>query len=340
MSDEINIGGQAVIEGVMMRGPKGYSIAVRRANGEIEIKNVPNIPISKRYKFWGLPFVRGAVTLFEMLIIGIKALNYSANIAMEEAENKKEEPLKQEENKSSKKNNSQLSVFSLVITMVLAFAITIVLFIILPNLAAHYLGNLEIFHSGGAKNISSGNFREETSPLLYNIISGIIRVIIFILYIVFISFMKDIQRLFQYHGAEHKSIYAYENGKELIPEEAMNFTTLHPRCGTSFIFVVMIIAIIAFSIVPKIILIVSPGYINLHFALKKAILFPLHIVLMPFIAGISYEIIKFASKHPQNQILHLLVLPGILFQKITTKEPDKSQVEVAIAALKAVISEQ
>lgn len=330
MNKDKNIGGQAVIEGVMMRGPKGYSIAVRKPDGSIDVKCVAQIPIAKRYKFLDIPFFRGAINLIEMLIIGIKALSHSANIAVEEeiAENKDENP-----KPSENKGEAAISNVAIAGTMMVAFAFAVGLFIILPNLSAHFIGNLGFLHlSNGAE-----KFSENTSPLIYNLISGFVRILVFGLYIYAISFMKDIQRLFQYHGAEHKSIYAFEADNELTVENTLQYTTLHPRCGTSFLFVVMFIAILIFSVVPVFIMKFYPNFGNLHLAIQKIIIILLHIVLMPIIAGISYEIIKFASKYPKNPILKLIVLPGMLFQKVTTKEPDKDQLEVAIAALIAVL---
>lgn len=327
-SNETHIGGQAVIEGVMMRGPKGYSIAVRNPSGEICLKTVHSIPLTKRNRFLGLPLIRGGVSLMEMLVIGIKSLNHSANVAMEE----------ENADKTQQKKSSALSSLSMAGIIVFAFALAIVMFIVIPSLATHFLGNLGVVGRVLGNSAEGGNpFNEETSPLIYNAIAGVFRVMIFMGYVVTISFMKDIKRLFQYHGAEHKSIFAFENGKPLTCEEAKHFTTLHPRCGTSFVFVVMMIAIVVFSIVPKILLVVNPGFMDLPFAARKGIIFFLHILFMPIIAGIGYEIIKLASKYPNVKILRLFILPGMLFQKITTREPDEDQIQVAIEALKAVL---
>ena len=364
---KIEVGGQAVIEGVMMRSPGGYAIAVRKPDDSIIIEKKKFIPLSKRYKFYGLPIIRGAVTLIEMLVIGIKALNYSANESLEEEEKKKEvqtnpnTPLQDkpvidasiqqqeqvqetlnlsknsvidnEENQKSsepKKKSSELSKFAIALSLFLAFLFGIVLFIIIPNLATHLLGYL----TGGTES----KLKEAQSPIYYNIIAGIIRIIIFLLYVYLISLWKEIRRIFEYHGAEHKSIFAYENGMELEIKNAKTFTTLHPRCGTSFIFVVLLIGILAFAVVPKIIMLFYPNFIKLSMPIQKIILFPIHILLLPLIAGISYEIIKYASKKPKNKILKIIVLPGVWLQKITTKEPDDKQIEVAIIALKEALA--
>ena len=360
---KIEVGGQAVIEGVMMRSPGGYAIAVRKPDNSIVIEKKRFVPLSKRYKFYGLPIIRGAVTLIEMLAIGIKALNYSANESMEEDKKKEKksdsqlgeiskdsskekiEKLTDESNSSenqspnnyadkksskSKKKSSELSKFAIALSLFLAFLFGIVLFIILPNLATHFIGYL----TGGTES----KLQEAQSPIYYNIVAGIIRIIIFLLYVFLISLWKEIRRIFEYHGAEHKSIFAYENGMELEVQNAKTFTTLHPRCGTSFIFIVLMIGILAFAVVPKIIMLFQPDFIKLSMPIQKLILFPIHILLLPLIAGISYEIIKYASKKPDNKILRAIVAPGVWLQKITTKEPDEKQIEVAIIALKEALA--
>ena len=276
------IGGQAVIEGVLMRSPKKYAIAVRLPNKKIKVKKKRYIGLTKRYKILALPFVRGCISLFEMLILGMKALTWSANEQEEEHE--------------------KITTMQLTLSMLFAIAVTIVLFIALPLWLTKFLTTSKGF--------------------VFNLIDGIIRVVIFIIYILLISMMDDIKRVFQYHGAEHMTIHCLEAKKALTPKNVKKFTTLHPRCGTSFIIFVLVVAIIVFSFVTD-----PRWWVKL---LSR-------IILIPVIAGISYEILKLSAKFKSNPICRILIYPGLMIQKITTKKPTKDQIEVAIASLKAVL---
>lgn len=291
-----SVGGQAVIEGVMMRGAKGIATAVRKTNGEIVIDMQNSIPYVKRNKLLALPFIRGFVTLLESLIMGINALNFSSSFFMEEEEQTKVDKFLDGVLKERK--NSFLMGVSLFISM--AFAI--MLFFVLPTAMANSFKKL--------------NFE---SSIALNIFEGIIRVAIFLIYLVLISYMKDIQRVFQYHGAEHKSIFCYENDIDLTVENAASFGRLHPRCGTNFMFLVMIVSIIVFSFT---------GWNSLSSRIIS------RVVLLPVISGVTYEIIRWLGKS-ENTLARILSWPGLMLQKITTKEPDMEQLEVAIAALKA-----
>ena len=296
-SKKINVGGQAVIEGVLIRGPSKYAIAVRKGKSIVAKKGA--IP-SKKHDFMKLPFIRGFVNLVEMLVIGIKALMWSA------------EQVGGDEEKISKNE--------LAFTMIFSVAVVVLFFIALPYFLTSLLG-----------------FAEEKKPILFNIVDGIIRIFIFLVYIVAISFMKEVKVLFQYYGAEHKAIHCYENGKKLDLKNVKKFTTLHPRCGTSFLLIVFIISILVFSLLPSIILIYFPHFSQLNVWLRKGILFPVRILLIPFIAGISYEILKISDRKQNNLLFRLISAPGLLLQKITTKEPNKKQMEVAIASLKKLL---
>lgn len=287
MEKKLNVGGQAVIEGVMMRSPNFWAIAVRKPDGDIEIKKDKLKMLSEKTKFFKLPIIRGFLMLISALVLGIKALNFSANVALEEEE-------------------EEVSDWHIYLTIIVAFGIGILFFFLLPL----YLTKLM-------------NFK---SYFMFNLADGTIRIVFFLIYLGFISFFKDIKRVFQYHGAEHKVIYTYENGEDLKIENAKKFTTLHPRCGTSFLIIVFIISIFVFSLIPK----TSPFWIK---ALSR-------VVLIPLIAGISYEALKLSDKFKDNFIVKLLILPGLWLQKITTKEPDESQIEVALAALKEVLTSE
>jgi len=275
-----------------MRAPRSVAIAVRRPDGEIVVKRELVVPLSERYPLVKLPIVRGAVALFTSLIIGIKALNFSANEAMTEEEKAGEE----------EKGGGEVSSWALAGTMAVAFGFGIALFFLFPL----YLTKLLTPVIG-------------TNNIVFNLVDGVIRVIIFLLYIWGISRMKDIQRVFQYHGAEHKSIFAFEAGEELSVENVRKYSRLHPRCGTSFLLIVMLVSIAVFSLIPKL----WPFYLKAGS----------RIVLLPLIAGISYEFLRWSAKNDGNPLVKLVIAPGLALQRLTTREPDDAQLEVAIRSL-------
>ena len=294
------VGGQALIEGVMMQSKEKRAIAVRKADGEIVIKK-------NKIKSWindknidKIPFVRGSFILTENMIEGINSLNYSSEFFMDEED--------EEEDKFDilikKIFKHKANDVVLGIAMVFAILISIGIFVLTPT----FIGGLF------SKIISN--------KVILNLIEGIIRILILFTYIVIISKNKDIERTFQYHGAEHKAVYCYENNLELTIENARKFTTLHPRCGTNFLFIVMSTSIILFSFF---------GWPN---PLARVIM---RIVCIPVVAGISYEIIRFLGKY-NNKLTKIVAYPGIMLQKFTTTEPEDSQLEVALAALKAVVT--
>ncbi|MFL0267183.1 DUF1385 domain-containing protein [Candidatus Clostridium radicumherbarum] len=296
MNKKVSVGGQAVIEGVMMRGSKGVSTAVRTPEGEIVIERLDIVPYSKKYKLLGLPVIRGFVSLIESLVIGIKTLNYSAKFFEEEEELSKFD--KWFKNKFKDKSDNIIAGVSLIFSLVVA----VLLFFLLPTYAANFF-----------KKVANIN------TVWLNVIEGIIRVMLFLLYIYFIGKLEDIKRVFEYHGAEHKTIFCYENGMELTPENAKKFRRLHPRCGTNFLFLVMIVSIIIFSLT---------GWNSL----LQRLLY--RIILLPVISGITYELIRWMGKS-NSKAANILAFPGLMLQKLTTREPDLSEIEVAIAALKS-----
>ena len=291
--EKINIGGQAVIEGVMMRAPRAVAIAVRRPSGEIIVQKEEVVPLSERFPVVKLPIVRGAVALFASLIIGIKALNFSANEAMVE-----EEGAEQKE---------ELSSWAMAGTMAVAFGFGILLFFILPL----YLTKLLVPIIG-------------SSNIVFNLVDGVIRVAVFLIYIWAISRMKDIQRVFQYHGAEHKSIFAFEAGEELTVENVRKYSCLHPRCGTSFLLIVMLVSIGIFSLIPKL----WPFYLKAGS----------RVALLPLIAGVSYELLKWTAKNDQSRVVQMIIAPGLALQRLTTRPPDDSQLEVAIRSMEEALA--
>lgn len=300
-----SIGGQAVIEGVMMRGPHTIATAVRKPDGEIIIDK-QEIGKVRKNEFFKLPIVRGCIGFFDSMIIGIKSLMYSAKFFEidEDGEPIEEEPSKFEMWLEEKLGSEKAMDAAIYISVILSLFLSVGLFILLPS-----------FITGFLKPIISRH-------LFLNLIEGIIRIIIFIAYLALVSQMKDIKRVFMYHGAEHKSIHCYEKGFPLTIENVRKQTRLHPRCGTSFLLIVMVISIIIFSLIS--------WDMNVFARLGYRLL------LLPVVAGLSYEIIKFAGRH-DNWFTKVISMPGLWFQYITTREPDDSQIEVAIASLNSVI---
>lgn len=282
MKPKVNIGGQAVIEGVMMRGPDYIATAVREPSGNITVKKDPLVTITDKYPVLKKPMIRGVVALTESLVYGLKALSFSAQAAGEEGE--------------------ELTTKEIALTMVFALGLAIVLFVIIPTYAAKYI------HSS------------VTDPRLLNFFEGLLRLAIFFAYVGGISTLKDIQRVFQYHGAEHKTIHAYEAGVPLDVEHVRPFSTLHPRCGTNFLLIVMVVSILVFSFL---------GWPDLWLRIVS------RIALLPLIAGVGYEIIRFAGRSEQRWVV-CAITPGLWLQKLTTREPSDDQIEVAIQALEAV----
>ncbi|MEW8994750.1 DUF1385 domain-containing protein [Clostridium sp.] len=296
MEKKTTVGGQAVIEGVMMRGSKGLATAVRLPNGSIEVKKESSESLTKKNKFLGFPIIRGFISLIESLVIGIKSLEYSASFFEDEEEESKFD--KWFDKIFKDKGNSVLMGISLVLSL----SFSILLFFILPTALTSLV----------KKTITS-------NVLVLNIIEGIIRVIIFISYIFIVGKLEDIKRVYQYHGAEHKTIFCYESGIELTAENAKKFERLHPRCGTNFLFLVMVISIIIFSFT---------GWQSIGQRVVSRIL------LLPIVSGVTYEVIKWLGKS-DSKISKIIAWPGLLLQKITTQEPDESMLEVAITSLKA-----
>ena len=296
-----SIGGQAVIEGVMMRGPKDVAIAVRKPNNEIELKKEELKTLAMKYKIFKLPFLRGVIGLVEALMFGSKALMFSAEF-FEDAEEDKKPNKKTFTEKIFKDKAQDVEMF---FTMALSIVLAIGVFMVLPSFLTNFLKN------------------KIPSPIGLNLIEGLVRIIIFLLYIIGVSRLEDIKRVFEYHGAEHNTIHCYEHEEELTVENVKKYPILHPRCGTSFLFMVMIVSILVLSFF---------GWPN---PVQRVII---RILMFPVIAGISYEINKLIGRS-SSKLAYLLSYPGLMIQKLATvKEPDESQIEVAIEALKAVLT--
>ena len=294
---KITVGGQAVIEGVMMRSPYAVATAVRNPEGDIIVNSFPFISLSKKSKIWGLPILRGAVSLGEALYLGIKTLNWSAEIAAGNDE------------KEKKRGNGLMQKLFSVLTTVFALALGVGIFMYIPY-----------FVTGLVKQ-SSG------SQLLFHAVAGSIRIILFLAYLYLISLWKEIRRVFEYHGAEHKSIFAFEKTGEASAESAAEYSRFHPRCGTSFLLITAIVIIFLFAILDSLLV---PLIGEFKSPLHRLVI---HLPFIPLVAGISYEVLRMSGEKQENKIWRQLIKPGLWLQKITTKEPDASQVEVAVKAL-------
>jgi len=307
-----SIGGQAVIEGIMMRGPEKIAVAVRKPDGEIIIDESEN---KVRGGIRKIPLIRGVFSFVDSMIIGIKALMFSANFYDEDGTPLEEKNVneKEEQAKANKKEekSEEMPAWMMGLTVLISVCFSVALFIAAPNLIAGLLV---------PNAVDGGNV------VLYNVVESAMKIIIFLVYLILVSRMKDIQRVFEYHGAEHKTIFCYENGEELTVENVKKFQRFHPRCGTSFLLFVIIISIIVFSVIGRF----ESGIINLL----------VRIALLPVVAGISFEIIRFAGRNTEKKCVAWLNKPGMWLQRLTTREPDEKQIEVAISALKAVLPKE
>ena len=298
MKPNILVGGQAVIEGVMMRVPGAYSTAVRDPKGNLRLKRENFASITQSSTFWSKPIIRGIASLYEAMKMGMSTLQWSADISYPEESN----------------NDSNFSKFLDTLTTFISISLAILLFMVLPMWLTTQLLNIE------------------KDAILFNLSSGAFRILFFIIYLFLISRINDVSRLFQYHGAEHKVVYNFESGKDISIKNAQSFSTLHPRCGTSFMFIVLLSAIFVFAAVDTI-TIYFFGKISLSIRLLS------HLPLIPLVSGVGYELIKITSKS-ESMIFRILKKPGILLQNITTREPDDKMVEVSIAAIKDAFGDE
>jgi uncharacterized protein YqhQ len=297
-----SIGGQSVIEGVMLRKRYSYSIAVRAPKGNIIAKKFRIKNHRKGFlSFFNLPFFRGIYAMYEMLSIGIKSLVFSGNTAIDD-------------------NEEKITMNQMFWMVIFSMLLVIGFFIVLPYSLTILMG-----------------VKENTSPVFFNIVDALIKLVFFIAYIVVIGRMKDVQRLFQYHGAEHKVVHCYESGKKVIPINAKKFSFIHSRCGSSFMMLSIFVSVILFTILPLLITFYNPDFFSTNVIYQKSILISLRIIMIPLIIGFAYELIKLTSRYPNNIFLKVITYPGNMLQKLTAAEPNKKQIEVAIAALNKLI---
>jgi len=287
--DRLRVGGQAVIEGVMMRSPNSMAIAVRRPSGEIVVKRERLDFFSEKKFFSKLPLIRGVINLLSALVLGMKALNFSANQSLEE--------------------EKEISSWTMGLTFTFALCFGTFLFFLVPLFLTKWLRFAIPMVS--------------TSGVIFNLVDGIIRLLIFLIYLWAISLFKEIRRIFEYHGAEHKSIFAFESGEALTADRVKGFSYLHPRCGTSFLLIVMVVSILVFALLPH----------QLSFGYKVAS----RVIFIPLIAGLAYEIIRFADRKREGKGMQIFIKPGLWLQRMTAREPSEDQIEVALRALHEVL---
>ena len=297
-----SVGGQALMEGIMMLGPKGMAQVVRNPKGELVIKKEKITPLVKQYKFFGLPLVRGSIALFDSLRRGVKALYDSAEIAIDE-DDENYEPSKFDTWVENKLGDKAMTVL-MAISMVIAVVFSVGLFFILPTFISSFIP-------------------KSVPRVVYSLCEGLVRLAIFMAYMIIISKMKEIKRVYMYHGAEHKTIHCFEHEDELTVENVRKYSKHHPRCGTAFLFVVMIISILIYSLLPR--------FDTIWFRIGSRLL------LLPVIAGISYEFNRIAGKYT-NKVTKILRAPGMAMQRFTTVEPEDDMIEVAIVALNEALS--
>ena len=287
------IGGQAVIEGVMMRNGNDYAVAVRKPDQTIEVKKDQFIGLNAKWHMKKVPIIRGVLAFIDSLVLGMSTLTYSASFYEDEEETEKEK---------DKDKDGKFDAVFMGLTVALSVVIAVVLFMLTPFFISSLFGKVI------------------KSPMALAVIEGLIRIAIFFIYIVAISQMKDIQRVFMYHGAEHKTINCIEHGAELTPENAAKYSRLHKRCGTSFLLIVMVVSIICFM------------FIRVD---NMALKIVLRVILVPVIAGVSYEVIQWAGRS-ESCLVNIVSKPGLMLQKLTTREPDLEMLEVAIASIEAI----
>jgi uncharacterized protein YqhQ len=294
--EETLVGGQAVLEGVMMRSPHAWAIACRKPSGQVEVHSEPLERLSEKHKWMGWPVVRGVITLGHAMGLGFRALRFSANVALDELQPEK-----------PKEKKLEVSGWIATVNIIFSVGFFIFMYKYLPLLAATELKKYNPALSG---------------QIVFNLVDGVIRLLLFLLFIWGVSFLKDIRRVYEYHGAEHKTVFAFENGDELNTGNVQRYSTYHPRCGTSFLMTVMLISIGFYMLIP-----VTTFWAR----------FAVRIALLPVITGVSYEIIRFAAKH-RGSLFAMMTTPGLWLQRITTQPPADDQAECAIVALDHAMS--
>lgn len=297
------VGGQAVIDGVMMKSPHYYAVSVRREDGTISTESWRFKSIAEKYKIFKAPFLRGIVSMFEMLKLGMKALTHSANEATGEEED--------------------LSDWAMFTTVAFSMLLAVGIFVFLPYLMTNLLG-----------------ISEENNTILFNAVDGIIKILFFVAYVYAISFMDDIKNVFRYHGAEHMAVHCFEAKKELTIKNVKKYGTFHPRCGTSFIVIVLVVMILVFSFIPHLMKLLFPAIETLTPLAKRMLFFGVRILFIIPVTGISYEVLKLSFKFKDGVFMKIMSYPGRLVQSMTAKQPSDDQIEIAVKSLKEVLRKE
>ena len=314
MKNPMQVGGQAVLEGVMMRAPGMVATAVRRASGEIVVRKEPHVGLGERYRLLRLPVLRGALGLIEMIVIGMRTLNFSAEVAMLDVEKSNGNGHMSPGSPGAPGHSWKESV-RLGLTVAISLAVGVAVFFLTPLL------------------ITTMFFKVDQLPVAFNLVAGMIRVLFLLGYMLGLSMFKDIKRLFQYHGAEHMAVFAFERGAGLDVKGAAEQSRFHPRCGTSFLLIVVIVSVVLFSVLDSLVMV----WLG-HLTLATRIL--THLPLIPLVGGVSYELIKASAKRSETIFGKLIVSPGMWLQRITTQQPDVAQLEVALIALRCALGEE
>lgn len=334
--ERLELGGQAVIEGVLMRSREGYAVALRRPEGRIVVRQVPWRSFSRRLPLLKFPVVRGVVSLLEMMTIGTRALHWSA-MEFEAGLRRKRSPSPDdEEDAAAVAGPGRLHLAGLI---ALSLGVAVFLVVVAPSLLAALTALLLPLHWYAEWRGTLG-FSEENHPLAYNVLSGAFRAAILLGYIWLIARNDDVRRVFQYHGAEHKAVRAYEEGVEVTVGRAQAHDTLHPRCGTTFLAVVVLISIVAFAAASASLVAFVGGYPDWGWWQRKGLAFLSHLAVLPLVAGISFELMKFCARHAKKRPCAWILWPGYRLQRLTTRRPDDYQVEVAIVAMLAALAIQ
>jgi uncharacterized protein YqhQ len=328
------VGGQALLEGVMMKSRTGYAVAARRADGAIVLLQVPYKSLSESYRWLKAPFVRGVVALVEMLVIGTRALQWSAGIF---ESNLRDEGRKSAENPLPQSVSEGWSQQGFLFAILASLGFAAILVVVLPHSLALGFGLLP-----GVREIvwwmGASSFDEATFPVLFHLVSGIFRALIVVCYIAVISLNRDIRRVFGYHAAEHQAAWAFEKGDDLTVDRVRTFPRVHPRCGTAFLATVLLISIVVFALGTGLMQAMVEGYGDWPWWQRKVLVLPLHLALLPLIGALSFEALKASARNPDRFLARLALSPGLLLQRMTTRRSDEGQLEVAIVALRAALA--
>lgn len=328
------VGGQALLEGVMIRTRTGYAVAARRADGAIVLHQIPYTPLSANRSWLKIPFIRGIVAVLEMLSIGTRALQWSADL-FEQRLNQQQASAQDEQ--LPRRTAEAWARRGFVATAAASLALAAFLMVVLPHSLALAIGQMAIVDQA-AQWWGASAFNEAQFPVIFNLLTGLIRALIVVGYIGAIGLNRDIRRVFGYHAAEHQAAWAFEKGDELTVERVITFPRLHPRCGTAFLAIVLLLSIVVFAVATGMMLAGIDQFAGWPWWLRKITLLPIQVALLPVLAAVSFEALKASARHPDHPASRWVLAPGLFLQRLTTRRPDEGQVEVAIVALLAALA--